>query len=169
VISAIRRRCEGIGCLGAIALVLAAAGVLALLVELQSPTSVLWIGRPVAAQDLGGVVLYPFDGRDYTLVVPNEPAATRSHIVTVYLDPNNPSAALEDNPATRWFDAAFVGAPFIAAIALVAVALVRNTRRLRARSRRGPAGGFGQGFDPDELHSRRQRARPLDDPPNRPA
>lgn len=169
MISGIRRRFEGIGCLGAIAIVLAAIGVLAVLLELQSPTSVLWTGRPVAAKDVGGIVLYPFDGHNFTLVAPNEPANTPAHRVTVFVDPNSPSSALEDSAATRWFDAAFVGAPFVAATALIAIALVRNTRRLRARSARGPTGGFGQGFDPDELRRRRSRADPGDDHPIRPA
>jgi hypothetical protein len=165
-VPAIRRRFEGIGCLGVIALVLAVIGVLALLLELQSPTAVLWTGSPVAAQDVGGVVLYPFGGHNYTLVLPNESAATPAHTVTVFVDPNNPSSALEDSSATRWFDAAFVGAPFVAALLLIAIALVRNTTRLRARSARGSAGGFGQGFDPDELRGPRPSRDPRDDQPN---
>jgi hypothetical protein len=146
-------------------------GILALLIELQSPTSVLWTGRAVVAEDRGGVVLYPVGGHSYTLILPNEPANTPAHRVTVFVDPSNPTAALADSASTRWFDAAFVSTPFIVAAALLALALMRNSRRVRARSQRarGPGGGFGQGFDVDRFRTRQGRDDPRGGPPIRPA
>lgn len=73
------------------AIVLAVIGVLAVLLKLQSPTSVLWTGRPVTATEVGGIVLYPFEGHDFTLIAPNELANTPAHRVTVFVDPNSPS------------------------------------------------------------------------------
>jgi hypothetical protein len=172
VISAVRTRFEGAGCLGAIALLLCVLGVLALLLELQSPTAVLWTGRAVVAEDRGGVVLYPVNGHNYTLIMPNEPANTPAHRVTVFLDPSNPTAALADSASTRWFDAAFVSTPFIVAGALFALALMRNSRRVRWRSQqaRSRGGGFGQGFDVEQFRTRQPRGGdPRGGPPHDPA
>ncbi|MDQ6846922.1 MAG: hypothetical protein M3019_04980 [Candidatus Dormibacteraeota bacterium] len=162
-------RIEGLGCLGGIALALATVGLLAVLSELQSPTSVLWTGHAVTAQDRGGVVQYSVGGVNYTLIENAEASSTPAHPVTVYYDPSKPNLALADNAATRWFDASFVGVPFLLALGVVLAAAARNRRRRRGRVAQ-PTGGFGQGFDPTELRARRRRvANPWADPPDRPA
>ncbi len=163
-------RFEGLGCLGGIAGGLLVIGLLALLIELQSPTSVLWTGRSVVADDRGGVIQYSINGINYTVVENAEAAGTPAHPVTVYYDPNKPSLALPDSAATRWFDGSFVAAPFLLAAGVLLAAASRNSRRRRARDAAGPSGGFGQGFDPTELRARQRRvANPWADPPDRPA
>jgi hypothetical protein len=163
----IAARLAGFGCLGGVALALVIVGLLALVSELQSPTSVLWTGRAVVAQDRGGVVQYPVNGINYTLVVASEPASTPAHALTVYFDPKNPSIALADSAATRWFDASFVAGPFLGALLAVGAGLVRTRRRRRGSG--GSQDGFGRGFDVDEFRARRQRVVPTGtDAPDRP-
>ena len=147
----IAARFEGFGCLGGVALALVIVGLLALVSELQSPTSVLWTGRAVTAEDRGGVIQYSVNGVNYTLIDNAEPAGAPAHAVSVYYDPSKPNLALADNAATRWFDGTFVAVPFLLAAGVLLAA--------------GPTGGFGQGFDPTELQARRRRvANPWTDP-----
>lgn len=166
----IAARFEGFGCLGGVALALVIVGLLALVSELQSPTSVLWTGRAVTAEDRGGVIQYSVNGVNYTLIDNAEPAGAPAHAVSVYYDPSKPNLALADNAATRWFDGTFVAVPFLLAAGVLLAAGSRNRRRRRLRDAAGPTGGFGQGFDPTELQARRRRvANPWTDPPDRPA
>jgi hypothetical protein len=169
VISSLRTRLYETGCLGAIALALAAFGALALLLELQSPSAVLWTGRQVVGRDTGGVVLYPLNGHTFTIVVSNESPNAPAHDISVFVDPNNPAGAYVDNPLTRWLDATFVATPFIVAAAFLALALTRTRRRTNARRIAGHSPGLGPGFDLDELRARRSRRQADEEPPDRPA
>ncbi len=162
--SVLRRHLQGLGCVGAIALLLVVIGVLALLLELQSPTSVLWTGTAVVGHDTGGVVLYPLNGHNETVIVANEAPSTPPHPVTVYVDPTNPGSARVDSAVTRWFDAGFVAARFVAAMVFVGLGLVRRSRRRRAALRRGHSGGFGHGFHPDQLGGGWPERRPPEGP-----
>ena len=165
----IAARFAGFGCLGGIAVALVVVGLLALASELLSPTSVLWTGTAITAQDRGGVIQYSVNGVNYTVVENSEPASAPAHPVTVYYDPGKPNVALPDNAATRWFDGSFVAVPFLLAAGVLLTAAGRNRRRRRARDAAGATGGFGQGFDPSELRARRRVAKPGADPPDRPA
>lgn len=147
-----RRALGATGCLGAIVILFAVIGVLALVAELQSPTVVLWTGEHINAVERGGLVLYSFQGRNYTLVDPDQPASEPQRTITVFVNPNDATNAMLDRGATRWFDASFVLAPFTAALVFLVVAVLRRRRgRVAAAD-----GGFGTGFDPSVLGSRRR-------------
>lgn len=168
--SGLRRSFEGLGCLGVVAVIMLVVGVLALLIELQSATAVLWTGQSATAHDRGGVGFFPYKGVSYTVIVPNEATTAPAPDITVYFDAKNPNLALVDSAATRWLDASFVAAPFTVGLAVMLAGLSRNRKRRRARLAAGPTGGFGHGFDPDELRARQARiATRSTDPPDSPA
>jgi hypothetical protein len=124
-------------------------GLLALLLELQSPSAVLWTGRPVTGIERGGVVLYPFNGHMYTLIDPDQPESGPTRTVLVYVDPGNLSNSRLDKASTRWLDASFVLAPFLVAFLLIALAFIRRFMHARTPQRQGE--GFGRGFRPGDL------------------
>ncbi len=117
------------------ALALVVLGVLAVLVQLQSPSMVCWTGERVVGTDDGGIIFYTVDGDERTLNDPRE-APPRPEPVRVCADPTDAS---RDRVAGlgQAFDAAFVLTPFVAAGVVVLVGLVRrrSRRRLATRSR----------------------------------
>ena len=128
------------------AIALLVVGVLCLLVEVQSPSSVYWTGERVAATNDGGIVYYVMDGEQRTLNDPRE-APVRPRATAVYADPDDSSRDLLAGPG-RWLDAIFVLGPFVAAAAMIMVGLLRR-RGLRRRAAAAPirpirpAGGDG--------------------------
>jgi hypothetical protein len=138
---------SGTGGFGGIAVALAIIGVLAFLVETQSPSFQLWTGRAVTGVELGNTVNYGFQGIEYTFQATGRTQNAPPQKVTVYLDPGAPQVAALDRVSTRIFDASFVLTPFVAA-ALVALVGWRRVLRIRRRTQ---ASTFGYGFTPGDL------------------
>lgn len=109
----------------ATALALVVVGVLAVLVELQSPSLTYWTGRRVPGVNDGGIVFYRVDGRQYTVDATRTPPAPEP--VTVFVSRDDPSAALVDAP-TRWVDLVGVAGWFAGALVLLVVGQVRRRR-----------------------------------------
>ncbi|GAA3564356.1 hypothetical protein GCM10022197_19980 [Microlunatus spumicola] len=123
------------------AVVLLVLGVLCVLVELQSPSLVYWTGERVPATNDAGIVYYEVHGEPRTLNDPRE-APVRPAPTAVYADPDDASRDRQAGPG-RWFDAAFVLAPFVAAGALPVLGLVRRRRFRERLARRATAGSDG--------------------------
>jgi len=69
---------------------------LALLLELQAPESVLWTGTPVAGAERGGIVFFQWAGQQHQFSAPGYGSAKK---VIVYFDPSNPDNAMLDSNA----------------------------------------------------------------------
>jgi hypothetical protein len=129
----------GRGFLTAIVL-LVCMGVAAVLVEVQSPSSLYWRGERVAAVSQGGIVFYRWHGQNYTIGDPKRGASdVRAVPETVYLDPDDPGQALVGS-VTRWIDGGLVAVWFVAALALVPFGVVRQRRRRRRQAEFAAAG-----------------------------
>lgn len=120
---------------GVAALVLVVLGVLAVLVQLQSPSMVCWTGERVVGTDDGGIIFYTVGDDERTLNDPHE-APPEPEPVRVCADPEDSS---RDRVAglAQAFDATFVLTPLVAAGVVVLVGLVRRRtrRRLAAQPR----------------------------------
>ena len=115
----------------AVIIALLVAGGLAVLVEAQSPSAVYWTGDRVAAYSEGGIIFYRYRGQDYTISDDDRGAADTQRVpVPVWVDPDDPTQARADN-LVRWVDAVSVAGWFVAVVALLPVACVRQRRRLR--------------------------------------
>lgn len=147
---------DGSGWFIGLAIAFAAAGILWLLAELQSPDVALWIGHHVTGSEQGGVVFYRWQGHTYGLDVPGFGSA---RAVSLYVDPRDPSVAMIDSPAGRAFADLLSASPFLLALALVAAGPVRNWRqRRRKRLGRIPS-GFGHGLDEEFVARRLEQLR----------
>ena len=116
------------------AIALLVLGVLCALLELQSPSLIMWTGERVPGTNDGGIAYYVVDGQQRTLDVPGEPPP-HPVPVTVYVDRDDYS---HDRVASvaKWLDAALVSTPFLAAGVVLAVGLHRRgPRRGAARGR----------------------------------
>ncbi len=108
------------------AIVLLVLGVLCLLVELQSPSTIYWTGERVLATDDAGIIFYTVDGQQRTMNDPHE-APLQPKAVVVYADRDDSS---RDRVAGygKVFDTVFVLTPFVAAGAVIMMGLVRRQR-----------------------------------------
>jgi hypothetical protein len=125
---------DGAGLFVAGAIVLFAFALLALLLELQSPESVLWTGTPVAGYEQRGIVFYQWAGQQFQMTVPGYGSAKT---VIVYVDPGNPNTAVVDDNADRVGPAVFVGLPATASVVLLVLGGTRNWRWKRRNAKRG--------------------------------
>ena len=126
-----RRRVRDAKPFAVAAVVLLVVGAFCVLIELQSSSRIYWTGQRVTGTNEGGLVYYAVDGRPYTMDAPG-PVPSRPVTVAVWVDQNDPNQARIDQPA-RWFDAAFVLAPFVAAAFCVVVWAGRRGRRRSSR------------------------------------
>jgi hypothetical protein len=113
-------------------------GCLAVLIEVQSATLVLWTGTHVEGYTQGGLTYYEYHGTTYTL--DNERASAtdlRRVPTTVYFNPDDPADA-QLHGYLRWLDGFFVVVWFVGAAAL----LVADSIRRRRRRRRAPPVAF---------------------------
>ena len=125
-------------------------GVLCVLVELQSPSIIQWTGQRVVGTNDGGIAYYTVGGQERTLDVRGKPPA-HPVPVTVHVDPDDPSRDQVSGPA-KWFDAALVLTPFLAAGIVLAAGVGRRGRLRRldaARESRRRAEATSGGVRPD--------------------
>lgn len=107
---------------------------LALLLELQAPESVLWNGTPVAGTERGGIVFFQWAGQQHQFSAPGYGSARK---VIVYFDPGNPDNAMLDNNADRLGPALFIGLPALACVTLLAIGGSQGWRWKRRNAKRG--------------------------------
>ena len=129
----VRRWFDGAGWFVGLAVALFVFALLALLVGLQSPDSLLWTGQQVTGTEQGGVIYYRWQGQSYTL---DAQGYGSSQAVSIYLDPGDPSQGVVDNVADRVAAVLLVGVPVAAGVALLAVGGTRNYRWGRRNAKR---------------------------------
>ena len=158
----IRRFFTGMGPFVGVATVFLLIGFLAVLLEVQSPSFVLWSGVKVQGTTYGGLTRYDYGGEHFTINNPKAEAGDQRHVpTTVWLnrgDPSNSDKAYIENPFNRWLDFGFVVGWFVVAAAVLGAGFL--TRWRRRRKRIVVMGDFGAGIS-DEfvrrmLDSRRQ-------------
>ena len=150
------------------AAVLCFFGLLCFLLEIQSPSFVLWHGIKVRGDTYRGVTTYTYDQERYSIDNPAVAADDLHHIpTTVWLphsEPDNPERAYIENPWNRWTDFALVTGWFFAALALVLAGVIRLLLRRRRRDVVSDS-GFGTGLDPGLVQRLLSEARrPPSDP-----
>ncbi len=134
VFARIRRGFDGAGWFLAGAGVLLFAALLVALLELQSPSGLLWTGQPVTGTEQGGIAYYTWRGQTYTVDIPGNGSA-RS--LTLYLDPANPGNAVPDSLSDRLSASLGVGVPVLAAVVVLVIGGTRNYRWKRRNAKRG--------------------------------
>jgi hypothetical protein len=156
----VRRVVAGLGGYAIAAAGFAVIGVLAVLLEIQSPSFVQWTGIEVHGYTQGGITFYSYGGHDYSVDNEHASAADQRRTPTVVWlsrsDPTNTTRAYVDSTATRWLDFAFTMGWFIVALGLLGAGLVRQRRRMRWRVVH--MGEFGSGIS-DELVRRLRAAQ----------
>jgi hypothetical protein len=113
-------------------------GLLTVLLWVQSPSSVQWLGRAVPAYSQQGLVYYTVDGVQLTLIDDGgDPTDTATHPITVYVDPDAPldSTRAELPGPARWLDLVGLSLWFVAAAAVLAVGYARRARTARRAGR----------------------------------
>ena len=126
----VRKWYDGSGWFVVGAVVLLVLAALALLVGLQSPDRVLWIGQGVAGTEHYGIVYYSWHGQSYSIDAPGTGSAKA---ISVYLDPADPSQAMTDNIPDRLVAGLLVLGPVVAALVLLVLGGTRNYRWLRQK------------------------------------
>jgi hypothetical protein len=149
----VRARLDGLGPYAAGAAVCLVIGVLAVLIEVQSPSFVQWHGIRVHADTYEGLTTYRYGGVTYSLDNVRASARDERHVPTTvwlpYDDPTDTERAYIDNPYNRWTDFVLVTGWFAAAAALLGVGLLRRGLRQRRRDTLALTSEFGTGISPD--------------------
>jgi hypothetical protein len=122
-------------------------GILAVLLEVQSPSFVLWNGIEVHGYTDHGLTYYHYAGKPY--VIDNVHAATNDPrtSTTVWLprkDPTDSASAYIDNAFTRWSDFAFVMSWFAVGATVLGIGFLRRHRRRQHQIE--VMGKFGSGL-----------------------
>lgn len=160
-----RRRLEGLAPFLGTAAVFAVIGALAMLLEIQSPSFVMWSGIKVQGTTYGGLTRYTYDNERFTIDNRQASAGDLRHVpTTVWLsrsDPDDSSKAYIESSRTRWLDFTFVVGWFFLAILIVTGGLLWRWRRRRRRI--VVMGEFGAGIS-DEFVRRMlgSRRRPVE-------
>lgn len=148
---------DGAGWSVGLAAVLFVFALVAAALVAQSPEAVLWTGQRTVGTESGGLVVFRYQGRDYSVPVPGSGSAKA---VSVYFDPGDPSDAMADTLTHRLTTGLLVGVPLAAGVTVLAMGLTRKqrwARRQRRQQRQGRA-EFGSGLD-DEFVARRLQER----------
>ena len=130
MLARVRKWFDGAGWFVGAAVVLLVFALLAALVGLQSPDSVLWTGQQVTGTEQQGLVYYRWQGQSYSLDVPGSGS---SKAISVYLNPGDPSQAIVDNVLDRVLAALFVLGPAAGAVVLLVIGGTRNYRWQRRK------------------------------------
>ncbi|HWE57561.1 MAG TPA: hypothetical protein VG435_18800 [Acidimicrobiales bacterium] len=104
-----------------------------------------WNAVAVHGNEQSGVVSYTYRGHNYSLDDTNS-MATRTR--TVYLNPDDPSAAVLNIEVARISDSVITGGLYLVALGFL-VAAVRRRRTRDRRSRGDHSDRFGGGIDPE--------------------
>ena len=127
-------------------------GVLAFLLEIQSPSWVQWSGIEVHGVTERGLTYYTYGGQHYAIDNQHASSAdTQRRPTTVWLsrsDPTDSTSAYIENGLDRWLDFTFVVGWFAAGTGLVCFGVLR--KRHRRRRQIVTMGQFGSGIS-DEV------------------
>jgi hypothetical protein len=151
----LRALLDGAGWSFGAAAVLLVLAVLAVLVVAQSPQAVLWTGHHAVGTEQGGLVLFQWQGRTYSVAVPGYGSAKA---VSVYFSPANPTQAMAENLPARLFTGGIVGIPLLGAVIVLLIGLTRKWRWAR-RDRYPDGPRFGLGLDPEFVARQLQQRR----------
>jgi hypothetical protein len=154
----LRDRFDGIGGYVALAGLLVFFSVLGVLIEAQSSDKVLWTGTKVVGSESGGIVIYRYQGEQFSLDGSGFDNRAR---VTVYLDPSNPDDAQVDSLVIRAVDLGFTAVPFGLGVAVLGLGLYRRRHVDKGRVRE--VREFGGGLDPEFVENYLKRLRQRDD------
>jgi hypothetical protein len=163
----VRQRFEGLAPFVGTALVFVVVGLLAVLLEIQSPSFVLWSGIKVQGDTYRGLTHYVYDDENYTVDNRAASPGDRRHVpTTVWLsrsDPEDASRTYIENARTRWLDFSFVVGWFVLAALVMTIGFLYRWRRRRRRII--AMGEFGSGIS-DEFVRRMltDRRQPVDRP-----
>ena len=133
VLARVRKWFDGAGWFVGLAVTLFVFALLAVLLGLQSPDRLLWIGQQVVGTEQRGIVSYQWHGQTYSLDAPGYGSSTS---ITVYLDPGDPSQAMIDNIADRVAAILLIGVPVAGGVVLLVVGGTRNYRWTRRKLKR---------------------------------
>ena len=151
----LRRWKEGLGAFGGLSIFFLLLGVAFVLLEIQSPTFVLWDGIKVQGYTQGGLVYYSYHGQQYNIDNPDSSFRDQRKVpTTVYLSRSNPtdlSQAMIDDSLDRWLDFGLSAVWFVLAGGSLATAIVRRRVRRSTSAKRKDEWGGGL---PDELVQR---------------
>jgi hypothetical protein len=163
----VRERFAGLGPFVGTAAVLFVIGIIAVLLELQSPSLVQWDGIKVHGVTTGGITYYTYGGQHYSVDNIHASANDRTRRpTTVWLDRSNPTdfnSAYIENAWARWLDFTIVMMWFFFAALILLAGLLR--RRRRHRRVVATMGEFGAGLSDEVvrrlLEERRQPRPPV--------
>ena len=153
---------DGAGWSVGLAIVLFVFALVAAALVAQSPEAVLWTGHRTVGTETNGLVVFRYQGRDYSAPVPGSGSAKA---VAVYFDPGNPDDAMADTPIHRLTSGLLVGVPLAAGVTVLIMGLTRKQRwaRRQRRQQRQGRSEFGSGLDDEfvarHLQGRRDTAR----------
>ena len=128
-----RKWFDGAGWFVGAAVVLLVFSLLAVLVELQVPESMLWTGQQVTGTEQQGLVYYRWQGQSYSLDVPGSGS---SKAVSVYFNPGDPSQAIVDSVVDRVLTGLFVLGPAAGAVVVLVIGGTQTTRWQRRKFKR---------------------------------
>ena len=138
-----------------------AVGMLFLGAILASPGAWQWFAaRPVAGQEVQGVVTYHVGGVAYSL---DDVNSFRSGPRTVYVDPSDPGRAAVSVTVARASDWALTAGPVLIGAFLIGLSFARRRRLRRVMDAGILAAGdraFGFGIDPGTVERLRGRHHP---------
>src|SRR4051794_36121922 len=148
-----------------VAAVFFVVGICALVLEIQSPSFVMWNGIEVHGYTQHGLTYYHYAGKSYVIDNTHADLLSPRTSTTVWLQRSNPtddqSAYIQDT-ATRWLDFSFVMSWFAVAAGIVAFGFLRRFRRRRRQVEE--MGQFGAGLSDhvvrEILHQRNAVTRP---------
>ena len=130
----LRAMWDRIGSFRLAAAIMIVFGIFSLVVEVQSPSFRMFDGIKVHASTINGATTYTYKGEHFR-IVDQVDRSTRPHPTTVYLsrsDPTDASKAYIAQGSVWWIDVVTTVGPFVAAIALVLIGMVRDVRRRAA-------------------------------------
>src|SRR3954465_9978668 len=158
---------DGLGRYVGVASVCCALGVLAFLLEIQSPSWVQFSGIKVVGVTDHGLTYYRYDGEKFA--IDSRVAAVNGprRPTVVWLDRGDPTDSTKAYIENRWARSlalAFVAGWFVIGAVLLAVGFLLRARRRRLRI--GAADRFGSGFSDEAVG--RYLARQREGPRRRP-
>jgi hypothetical protein len=155
----LRRLLDGAGWSVGLAAVLFAFALVAAALVAQSPEAVLWTGQRTVGTESNGLVVFRYQGQNYSVPVPGSGSAKS---VGVYFDPGNPDDAMADTLTHRLTSGLLVGVPVAAGVIVLIMGLTRKKRWARRQQRQQAQ--FGSGLDDEfvarHLHEGRGSRRP---------
>jgi hypothetical protein len=163
----VRKHFEGIEPFAWTAAVLFVIGVIAVLLEIQSPSVVQWDGIKVHGITTGGVTYYTYRGQNYSVDNIHASSSDRTRRpTTVWLSRSNPTdfnSAYVENAWSRWLDFTIVMMWFFFSALVLSAGLLR--RHFRRRRIVETMGMYGSGLSDEVVRRLLEKRRQPHPPP----